>query len=32
MSPALYSALSPFEQVSRGLHLTNLDGHGPHGF
>lgn len=32
MSPALYSQLSPFEQVSRGLHLTNLDGHGPHGF
>lgn len=32
MSPALYSELSPFDQVSRGLHLTNLDGHGPHGF
>lgn len=32
MSPALYAALQPFDRVSRGLHLTNLDGHGPHGF
>jgi hypothetical protein len=28
-SPALQEALSPFEQVSQGLHLTNMDGHGP---
>jgi len=32
MSPDLFRALAPFEQVSQGLHLTNLDGHGPHGF
>lgn len=32
LSPALYDALSPFEAISSGLHLTNLDGHGPHGF
>jgi len=30
-SPALRTALRPWDQVSRGLHLTNLDGHGPHG-
>ncbi len=28
-SPALQAALTPFEQVSKGLHLTNMDGHGP---
>jgi hypothetical protein len=31
ISPALFEALSPLESVGRGLHLTNLDGHGPHG-
>lgn len=29
MSPALQEALAPFAQVSQGLHLTNMDGHGP---
>ncbi len=29
-SPALRAALEPWERVSCGLHLTNLDGHGPH--
>ena len=24
-------ALAPFEESSRGLHLTNMDGHGPMG-
>ncbi|MGY4828004.1 hypothetical protein ACVNIS_05425 [Sphaerotilaceae bacterium SBD11-9] len=28
-SPALQEALAPFDQVSQGLHLTNMDGHGP---
>ncbi len=28
-SAALQEALSPFDQVSQGLHLTNMDGHGP---
>jgi len=28
-SPALQQALTPFDQVSQGLHLTNMDGHGP---
>lgn len=32
ISPALHEALSPIERVGQGLHLTNLDGHGPHGF
>ena len=31
-SPELQKALAPFEQTQKGLHLTNLDGHGPHGF
>jgi len=31
MSPPLFEALAPFDTVSAGLHLTNLDGHGPHG-
>ena len=29
-SPALQEALEPFAEISLGLHLTNLDGHGPH--
>lgn len=29
MSPQLQAALAPFDQVSNGLHLTNMDGHGP---
>lgn len=29
-SPDLHAALAPFDQTSRGLHLTNMDGHGPH--
>lgn len=28
-SPQLITAMAPFEQTARGLHLTNLDGHGP---
>lgn len=28
-SPALQALLQPFNQVARGLHLTNMDGHGP---
>ena len=32
ISPALHEVLSPIESVAMGLHLTNLDGHGPHGF
>jgi len=28
-SPALQQLLQPFDQVARGLHLTNMDGHGP---
>lgn len=31
-SPALQTALSPFDDTKIGLHLTNMDGHGPHGF
>lgn len=31
-SPQLLEALSPFGETSRGLHLTNMDGHGPDGF
>ena len=31
-SPALQKALEPFSDTQKGLHLTNLDGHGPHGF
>jgi hypothetical protein len=29
-SPALHAALEPFAETSLGLHLTNMDGHGPH--
>lgn len=29
-SPALSDALSPHETTLKGMHLTNLDGHGPH--
>ncbi len=29
MSPPLLEALAPFDQVSQGLHMTNMDGHGP---
>jgi hypothetical protein len=29
-SPELHRALEPFAETSRGLHLTNMDGHGPH--
>jgi hypothetical protein len=29
MSPQLQEALAPFPEVSKGLHLTNMDGHGP---
>jgi hypothetical protein len=29
-SPALAEALEPFEETRAGLHMTNLDGHGPH--
>ena len=28
-SPALQAALEPWPQTSQGLHLTNMDGHGP---
>jgi hypothetical protein len=30
-SPALRKLLEPFEETARGLHLTNMDGHGPMG-
>jgi len=30
-SPELVKALAPFEETSRALHLTNMDGHGPMG-
>ena len=32
MSPALQEKLEPFQHTRQGLHLTNMDGHGPHGF
>ena len=32
LSPELRARLEPFNETMRGLHLTNLDGHGPHGF
>lgn len=28
-SPGLRAALEPFQETARGLHLTNIDGHGP---
>jgi len=31
-SPQLQQAMEPMEEARRGMHLTNLDGHGPHGF
>lgn len=31
-SPQLRARLEPFSQTIHGLHLTNMDGHGPHGF
>jgi len=31
-SPELHNALGPFDDTRSGLHLTNMDGHGPHGF
>lgn len=30
MSPGLRDVLEPFEEIVGGLHLTNMDGHGPH--
>lgn len=30
-SPAMSEALLPHESTLKGLHLTNMDGHGPHG-
>lgn len=32
VSPSLKGKLEPFEEMKKGLHLTNMDGHGPHGF
>lgn len=32
VSPAFQEVLAPFEETSQGLHLTNMDGHGPSGF
>lgn len=32
ISPQLKDRLEPFENTVQSLHLTNLDGHGPHGF
>lgn len=32
VSPELQKVLAPFEETQQRLHLTNLDGHGPHGF
>ncbi len=31
-SPALRQLLDPFAETALGLHLTNMDGHGPSGF
>lgn len=31
-SPQLREVLEPFAETAAGLHLTNMDGHGPHGF
>jgi hypothetical protein len=28
-SPALRALMEPFDETARGLHLTNMDGHGP---
>jgi hypothetical protein len=32
ISPQLRDAMAPFDETIAGLHLTNMDGHGPHGF
>ncbi len=32
LSPALHTQLSATNDIRDGLHLTNMDGHGPHGF
>lgn len=32
VSPAFQDVLAPFEETKQGLHLTNMDGHGPSGF
>ena len=32
VSPQLQARMAPFENTVQGLHLTNMDGHGPHGF
>lgn len=32
LAPALSTALAPADVARQGLHLTNMDGHGPHGF
>lgn len=32
ISPQLKARMEPFERTVLGLHLTNMDGHGPHGF
>jgi hypothetical protein len=31
-SPQLQARMEPFDTTAAGLHLTNMDGHGPHGF
>ena len=30
-SPKFHELMEPFGEVQKGLHLTNLDGHGPWG-
>lgn len=32
ISPQLQARMEPLERSLKGLHLTNMDGHGPHGF
>lgn len=32
VSPEFQKVLAPFEETARGLHMTNMDGHGPSGF
>ncbi len=32
VSPAFQDVLAPFDETKKGLHLTNMDGHGPSGF
>lgn len=31
-SPQLTAVIGPLSEAAKGLHLTNMDGHGPHGF